>query len=137
MGCPLPYRKTSKVADYYSIVSDYRIECADLIEENRRIARHLVRDGILHAHEREFEPLRARASEGSENLPKPHGSIPHFCNDCAHQGATIIRPKESFPKPVPRLRPTDEQARQSESDQAFWSRFYDRLLASQVEVPGL
>lgn len=130
MGCPLPLRSASKAADYYSVVSDFRIECADLALENRRIARHLVRDGILHAHELQFEPVRAHAAEFE---PEPQDAIPHFCDDCAHQGETIIRPREYYPKPAsPQRRPTDEEIRQSESDQAFFRRLYIRILASQA-----
>lgn len=56
----------------------------DLLNENRRIARHLTRRGLLAANEAEFV---YHAESLQLEKPRFHADgVPHFCNDCAHQG---------------------------------------------------
>lgn len=55
-----------------------------ILAENRRIARRIVKEGLLAGNESEFTYHAELDGESRFHMKKPHA--PHFCNDCAHQG---------------------------------------------------
>lgn len=60
-------------------------ESAGLLEENKRIARRIVKDGAIPANEYAYSGISKRR-ETNQPYHAKAADIPHFCDDCAHQG---------------------------------------------------
>lgn len=74
-------------------VNTFTPQVYNLTEENRRLARHLVRNGKLVTHEKCFESVTSMSAgvlpEGDHDYTF-WKLVPHFCDDCAHKGETIL-----------------------------------------------
>lgn len=68
---------TITLAEAYSVVSSMRIECEALSLETRRIARHLVREGMLTTRDEPKKPFPYQLN-GPHDKPR----INHVCADC-------------------------------------------------------
>jgi TPP-dependent indolepyruvate ferredoxin oxidoreductase alpha subunit len=65
--------------------------CLNLTLRTRNLAKRIVHDGVLAGNEAAFRYHRSQNL--SESATMNHLRMPHACDDCMHNGSTIVSPR--------------------------------------------